>query len=108
MTMGFCLIVAIEAVGVIVIVATAISVVLEDERNAKKQKEGQQENGSRRGGQQMKVVRWANMTAYFLLGIVVGVVLVVPMCVWKMLCEPFHAVKTIIGIGLLTGAKHGA
>ena len=45
MTMGFYLIVAIEAVGVIVIVATAISVVLEDERNAKKQKEGQQENG---------------------------------------------------------------
>ena len=41
MTMGFCLIVAIEAVGVIVIVATAISVVLEDERNAKKQKKGQ-------------------------------------------------------------------
>ena len=47
MTMSFCLIVAIEAVGVIVIVATAISVVLEDERNAKKQKEGQQENGSK-------------------------------------------------------------
>lgn len=45
MTTGFCLIVAIEAVAVIVIVATAISVVLEDERNAKKQKEGQQENG---------------------------------------------------------------
>lgn len=45
MTMGFYLIVAVEAVGVIVIVATAISVVLEDERNAKKQKEGQQENG---------------------------------------------------------------
>ena len=45
MTTGFYLIVAIEAVGVIVIVATAISVVLEDERNAKKQKEGQQENG---------------------------------------------------------------
>ena len=45
MTMGFYLIVAIEAVGVIVIVATALSVVLEDERNAKKQKEGQQENG---------------------------------------------------------------
>lgn len=34
----------------------------------------------------MKVVRWANMTAYSLLGIVVGVILVVPMCVWKMLC----------------------
>lgn len=47
MTMGFCLIVAIEAVGVIVIVATAILVVLEDESNAKKQKEGQQENGSK-------------------------------------------------------------
>lgn len=45
MTTGFCLIVAVEAVGVIVIVATAISVVLEDERNAKKQKEGQQGNG---------------------------------------------------------------
>ena len=45
MTMGFYLIVAVEAVGGIVIVATAISVVLEDERNAKKQKEGQQENG---------------------------------------------------------------
>lgn len=43
MTMGFYLIVAVEAVGVIVIVATAISVVLEDERNEKKQ--GQQENG---------------------------------------------------------------
>ena len=56
----------------------------------------------------MKVVRWAKMTAYFLFGIVVGVILVVPMCVWKMLCYPFHAVKTIIGIGLLTGAKHGA
>ena len=55
----------------------------------------------------MKVVRWAKMTAYFMLGIVVGVILVVPMCAWKMLCEPFHAVKTIIGIGLLTGAKHG-
>lgn len=38
MTMGFYLIVAVEAVGVIVIVATAISVVLEDERNAKKTK----------------------------------------------------------------------
>ena len=45
MTMGFYLIVAVEAVWAIVIVATAISVVLEDERNAKKQKEGQQENG---------------------------------------------------------------
>ena len=45
MTTGFCLIVTVEAVWVIVIVATAISVVLEDERNAKKQKEGQQENG---------------------------------------------------------------
>ena len=54
------------------------------------------------------VVRWAKMTAYFLLGIVMGVILVVPMCVWKMLCEPCHAVKTIIGIGLLTGAKHCA
>ena len=42
MTTGFYLIVAVEAVLVIVIVATAISVVLEDERNAKKQKEGQQ------------------------------------------------------------------
>ena len=54
------------------------------------------------------VVRWAKMTAYFLLGIVVGVDLVVPMCAWNMLCEPFHAVKTIIGIGLLMGARHGA
>lgn len=56
----------------------------------------------------MKVVRLAKMTAYFLLGIVVGVILIVPICVWKMLCEPFHAVKTIIGIGLLMGARHGA
>lgn len=56
----------------------------------------------------MKVVPWAKMTAYFLLGIVVGVVIVVPLCAWKMLCQPFHAVKTIIGIGLLTGAKYGA
>lgn len=45
MTIGLYLIVAVEAVVVFVIVATAISVVLEDERNAKKQKEGQQENG---------------------------------------------------------------
>ena len=45
MTTGFYLIVAVEAVGVIVIVATAISVVLADKCNAKKQKEGQQENG---------------------------------------------------------------
>lgn len=56
----------------------------------------------------MKVVRWAKKTAYFMLGIVVGIILVVPMCAWKMLCEPFHAAKTIIGIGLLMGAKHGA
>lgn len=34
----------------------------------------------------MKVVRWAKMTAYFMLGIVVGVILVVRMCVWKLLC----------------------
>lgn len=45
MTIGFYLIVAVEAVGVIVILETAISVVLEDWRNSKKQKEGQQENG---------------------------------------------------------------
>ena len=47
MTTGFCLIVAVGAVWVIVIVATAISFVIEDERNAKKQKEGQHENGSK-------------------------------------------------------------
>ena len=56
----------------------------------------------------MKVVRLAKKTAYFLLGIVVGIDLVVPMCAWKMVCEPFNAVKTIIGIGLLMGARHGA
>lgn len=44
-SLGFYLLVGVEAAGVIVIVATAISVVLEDERNAKKQKEGQQEDG---------------------------------------------------------------
>lgn len=55
----------------------------------------------------MKVVRLAKMTTYFLLGIMMGIILVVPICAWKMLCEPFHAVKTIIGIGLLTGEKHG-
>ena len=46
MTIGFYLIFAVELVAFIVLVSMAISVVLEDERNAKKQKEGQQENGS--------------------------------------------------------------
>lgn len=45
MTIGFYLIFAVELVAFIVLVSMAISVVLEDERNAKKQKEGQQENG---------------------------------------------------------------
>lgn len=45
MTMGFYLIFAVELVAFIVLVSMAITVVLEDERNAKKQKEGQQENG---------------------------------------------------------------
>lgn len=47
MTIGFYLIFAVELVAFIVLVSMAISVVLEDERNAKKQKEGQQENGSK-------------------------------------------------------------
>ena len=45
MTIGFYLIFAVELVAFLVLVSMAISVVLEDERNAKKQKEGQQENG---------------------------------------------------------------
>ena len=45
MTIGFYLIFAVELVAFIVLVSMAVSVVLEDERNAKKQKEGQQENG---------------------------------------------------------------
>ena len=45
MTIGFYLIFAVELVAFIVLVSMAISVVLEDERNAKKQKEGQQGNG---------------------------------------------------------------
>ena len=47
MTIGFYLIFAVELVAFIVLVSMAISVVLEGERNAKKQKEGQQENGSK-------------------------------------------------------------
>lgn len=45
MTTGFWMLVTVEAVGVIVFSIVATAIVLEDERNAKKQKEGQQKDG---------------------------------------------------------------
>lgn len=43
--LGFYLMVGVEAVGVIVIVATTISVVLEDERNAKNKRKDNGNDG---------------------------------------------------------------